>query len=392
MRSHKNWGREKVKLVMLFMKILFVVLFFCVSVLAQEETILPYVEESGGMIDSAVLAADGKSFYTLKGDLVTHWQHTPVKRLKSFKTGIKPVNEKWLGFNIHITPDQRKLILNSNNEINLWSLETGKLIKRKKVNTVWGILSGPFFISVDENRTITKWDTQTLNRVLSTTLFPSQDSQSYDYKPSYMIASSKILVVFLNGYLVFLDLDTLQVRKTIRKYTGAATSINKRFIYYLTDTIHKMNIDTEEVTQVEREPYTNYTTHNYDEYRISYINQPFIRISSVVGALSLASVAIQSTPSSKIKSRYGFINNETLTLLGTFFQYEDGEWIMIDKDGYFEASDNAKKYLKMKESTSNPVRLPGGYYHMAPIEKSYPISNEIYKKYNKNIQISGYQQ
>lgn len=374
------------------MKKLLVILFFCVGVFAQEEIWIPYVEQSRGVIDSAILAADGRSFYTLKGDLVTHWQHTPVKRLNSFKTGIKPVNKRWLGFNIHVTPDQSKLILNSNNEVNLWSLKTNKLIKRIKVKTVWGMLNGPTFITIDENRTITTWDTQTLNRVSSTTLFPSLDSQNYDYKPTFMIANSKILVVYLKSYLVFLDLDTLQVRKTIRKYTGAATSIDKRFIYYLIYTndqhrLLKMNIDTEEVIQLKREPNTIFTTENRDEYRFSYINRPFIRISSVVGALSLVSVGIRSTPLSQVKGRYGFINNETVTLVGTFFQYKDGEWIMIDKDGYFEASNNAKKYLKMIKPTSNSLLLPDGNYHIKHIEKNYPISNEIYKKYNKKINL-----
>jgi len=41
---------------------------------ASEEIGIPYIKKGTGLIDSAVLAPDGNSFYTLKGNLVTRWQ------------------------------------------------------------------------------------------------------------------------------------------------------------------------------------------------------------------------------------------------------------------------------------------------------------------------------
>lgn len=80
----------------------------------------------------AVLSPDGNGFYTLKDDLVTQWQISPVKKLLSFKTGIVDFGPS--AYQINVSNDGQRIILYSpkTNEIQLWDVKTMKHLKTIK--------------------------------------------------------------------------------------------------------------------------------------------------------------------------------------------------------------------------------------------------------------------
>ena len=113
----------------------------------SEEIGKPYVDKSEGFIQSAVLAPDGESFYTLKGDLITQWQLSSLKRLNSFKIDIDSKVGRF-GYQISVTSDGKKMILRSSEDIMFVNLDNNNLNKKIKYDSDMGVISGTTFISI----------------------------------------------------------------------------------------------------------------------------------------------------------------------------------------------------------------------------------------------------
>ena len=316
---------------------------------------IPRVERGVGTYQSAILAPDGKSFYTLKKDLVTHWQLNPIKRLDYFRTGIKSTSEN-NHYNIHVTSDKSKIIINSKEEILLWDLKTKKQIKKLKVKTVWGLMDDNIFITIDENRVITKYDTKTLKIFQTKQLKDPCDNWSDPYGnscnsiPSFMIKSEDKLIYFSENYFLFLEEDSLDIKKSIKVGIAGLASMDYKSLYYISMDAPRskmINIKNEKVNLIES---VNLTHYYNEHYLLGSFRGKGLRISSRYNYLSFAGTAYRPTSSSRRIFHYAFFNNKKEKPLATFLQFEDGEWILIDVDGYFEtSSDKAKKYLTMQK-------------------------------------------
>ncbi len=124
------------------MRILLVVLFFCVGMYAAEasaaqndteEIGVPFIDFKKGPIESAVLASDGKSFYTLQDIDLIHWNLSPLKKIKTWKLPLEKitVGKKIDRFrDIYFLNNYSKVLLTSINELVIYNLETNQIEKR----------------------------------------------------------------------------------------------------------------------------------------------------------------------------------------------------------------------------------------------------------------------
>jgi len=363
--------------------------------LFAEDGYIPRVERDIGTYYSAILASDGKSFYTLKKDLVTHWQLNPIKKLDSFRTGIKPVDENKLGYNIHVTADKSKMVINSQDEIQLWDLKTKKQIKKLKVKTVWGLMDEETFITIDENRVITKYDTKTLKILQTKQLKDPCDNWSDPYgnschsKPVFMIKSEDKLIYFSENYLLFLEKNSLDITKDIKTGVMGLSSMDYKTLYYIPmskpQPSKMINIKNKKIDSIKSYDFISYSNKHY---LLGSFRAKGLKISSYYKYLSLAATAYRPTPSSRRILHYAFFDNKREKPIATFLQFKDGEWILIDVDGYFEASSKkVKKYLTMRKHYKTYRRPNTTVLKNIFSDKGLKISDEIYKKYNKKINL-----
>ena len=130
-----------------FSTVLFVLVWFSVSIFGEGNKpqfppeIISQIPKSYGLLDSAVVAPDKKSFYTLKDGVVTHWQLHPIKKLNSFQSNIH--NEQ-----LYVSQDMKdyykhnkyannkpklsflgdKLKIESNKVVEHWDVNSNKLV------------------------------------------------------------------------------------------------------------------------------------------------------------------------------------------------------------------------------------------------------------------------
>ncbi|HQS65710.1 MAG TPA: hypothetical protein PLM93_00805 [Sulfuricurvum sp.] len=117
------------------MKKILLVLLFAFSLFAgeREEIVEPYFDLEQGMIDSAVLATDGKSFYTLKDNYFIHWSLSPLKKLQQWELPLVPLEHIAQAKNhrdVYLLNDETKVLIISRDELVLYDLKSQKIEKQ----------------------------------------------------------------------------------------------------------------------------------------------------------------------------------------------------------------------------------------------------------------------
>ena len=177
-----------------------------------EEIGIPYIEKNTGLIDSAVLAPDGNSFYTLKNDLVTHWQLSPMRRIISFKTNIKNDENRLIKYQINLSNDNKRVILYSTKEIQLWDIQSKKHLKTVKEDLYSGVRSKYGFLTIGEQNVLRIWNDKSL--ILENTI----SFNTFTDGPAYsMLNGDNILIVNYFDNAISFDLSTLKIIDIVRK-------------------------------------------------------------------------------------------------------------------------------------------------------------------------------
>ena len=357
-----------------------------------EDSFFPNIKGRAGQLDGAVITPNGNSFYTLKGELVTHWRLNPIKRLSSFNTGAIAKDEHHR-YTMHITDDAKKLVLNSPTQIQLWDLKDNSLVIKKDVNITSGVMLESDFYTINKDRTLIKRSTKDLH-VIKKKTFPNLcNDKKYleracEDEPYAILGYGKNLVFCSYTFVKLVSLSNMSKiqKKYVKRASTIAVSIDQQYIYWIingyTDGVvaenrpdlKRLDIKTGE-TQLASPLYIHRSrkVSHLRDYVNEYSTLSFQRfpkgLSSSVNGISLVQSRFKPAPSFFKKRRFGFFNTKTKEIIGKFFQFEDGEWILLNKNGYFEGSKNAREHLLMR----NKARI------------RYPISDEIYKKFNKKI-------
>ena len=337
---------------------------------------VPYVGKTIGKIDSAVLAIDGKRFYTLKDGLVTHWQLEPLKRLDSFKTGIqepfcKPLKPQYhiSTCNISVSSNEKKMIIRSNKSLLLFDLEKKVLIEKINHESLYGVMDSHNYMTFDTNNWVTHNNTATLwkidkgikevKKIIYKGAFEEadEDESQFDDSLKSVLILDNMIIVFANDDISMYDKDTFEILDMASRHRGNAPYLNYnyKFIDYY-KSLKRINLyKTDKTFEPGLRP-----------FRIKLSSfMPLVSISKhLTLSLTRDFHAIFFIPPKTLKQRrpqYGV----------KFYQFSDGEAILMGTNGgknitnHFELTSNSKKYLTMKIS----------------VGKIVPINDETFNKY-----------
>ena len=345
------------------MRMLLVVLFFCVGIFAQEEIGVPYIPKGISQIDSAVLAPDGKSFYTLKDELVTQWQLSPLEKLLSFKTEIVYQNRP-VGYQINVSNDNQRIILYSLEELQLWDIKSKKHLKTIKENISLGTSSKYGFLILTGDNQLQIWSDKDL-----TLLKTIKIKHDYEYignsYPYNMINGDNILFINYLEDGLFFDLDTLKVVDKITHVTDEDNKIRR---------LHSHEISKYKQVYMDKysEKFNFYIWRTY--MRFIWYQRYFSTLSSYISPIKKDEITLCKLSD---KSQYIFTKlflNEKRNPkreMYYFYQFDDA-WILINgRHKFFTGSENIKKYLKMKIKS----------------EEIVPMNDTTFKKYNRQIKL-----
>jgi len=349
-------------------KIIILMMVLVVSLFAgnDKEIGVPYVERGQGSIQSAVLDPDGEHFYTLKDEIISKWQLSPIKKINSFipkfksSKNAKQKNKDNLYRDIYhmdITDDSKKMIFRNTYDIFIWDLENNRLMKRIEKRTKWGIIDNSTYKTLNINSKYeidyTEWDIESLKIIKSTV-------EHAIYTPMYFSINSNVLTMFANNYVIFLDKNNLSVKLSVHVDNNKLCFSNIKQTNLYCNGNENINMSNGIVEKYKKNDIGKKYYYGYSH-----------RMASSVKQLSLIPKDLLIQISKESKAPYTFYNNKNDKKIAEFYLFENFEW-MLKKGRYFQASSNAKQYLKMRTTS----------------RKIVPINNETYNKYNKKINLN----
>lgn len=344
------------------MKSLLVILVLVVNLFGSDNQKIgvPYIGEDTGLVDSAVLAPDGNSFYTLKDNLVTQWQLTPLEKLHSFKTNIMTYDANGKAeykININISNDNKRVILYSPKEIQLWDIKSKKHLKTNKFKDYVssGVRSKYGFLTIGENNILTIWNDENL-----TCKKEIWFNYFIRFKPFHMFVGDNILIVSYGiSDLIYFNLDTFKLEYSTRtqenlhelfkvKMSEFSTRIEKRYP-------HKFN-SYALYWYLKRLSYWNLRTmSSHKEIHDNYTYEVTLRKST--NYIFIKSFLDES---GKFKKQFY-----------TFYQFDDAGILIDKRKKYFMGSRDFKKYLEMRTKDGEVV----------------PMNDATFKQYNQKINL-----
>jgi len=349
-----------------FSTILFVLVWFSVSIfgegnsstkVANEEIGYPIIDNEAGSIESATLAPNRKNFYTLKGGKITYWQMNPIKPIDSLQLDVNTTTENRLQrYNIYSSQDGKRVILHSYTQIQLWDLQSKKLLKTIDEPSRLATTYKNNFITVSRDNHLKIWDDKSLKLLRDKNWGERQFCNDYGdcYRKDLMnIFAGKELLYLLYSYNTdfFVDFNTLKIIDTSCKEIDQQDK-NKYYAKYASlffPTLSKENLG-----------------HSHYFISTSIHNEKNELLTDVMQIVKLgrnSDTILQWIYPQKIGKRK--INKYKI------YKFNDAWFLYIRRSRYFASSKNAKKYLKMKTKDGKVI----------------PMNDATFQKYNKTISI-----
>jgi len=339
------------------MKLIFVMLCFLGNLYAQEIGIL-YVEDKlpktpfGSNYHFSTLSPNGKSFYTLLDGVITKWSLDPIKKLDAFK--VRDACAIWVGVD-------GKLIILVENKLLQLDPNTKEILKMVKEDVYHATMINSSLVTIDKTGIIKKWDSVKLKELISLQI-PSYDCGDeciHDIFTLIYDAISKTLAVLtFDGRVILINAETFVVIKTLYSTPDDRYYISpdNRNIYRGRSEVEKIDLRSGNAMLVSKEWFKQ-NRFRFIRYDISR-NRPQY---SAVGELAVIGN----------RRNTEFYNYHSRAKLLTLHQPNNQEWIAMTPDGYFDISENARKFIYMKKKSG----------------EFEPIDDEAYKKYNKKINL-----
>ena len=369
----------------------------CISLFSDAKIGIPYMERGEGHVESMITSPTSESFYTLNNGVVVKWQISPPKKMHSFNVDI----DKDKSYTIYVTPDDKKLLLHSKDDISIWDIKSGSLIKqvenksipykKRNVKVAVGIVAGYTFYSLGEDFILKKWNMQTLKLIETHDLkqirfkrapWEEEGNCLIHEKPVYLLPTKHTLLYFTANIIYVLDKETYKVLRKIyhtQLNWHLSLSLDSKYLYYarVKSTIplnmqrySKYDLDKNIEISMEYDEWAKAikgkTRFNEKTYRlINYKKQITENSIEVVWDVT------RGTQVSKSDRLYHLHKKSNGKDIASFYIYNNKIMLLVKRDGTFQASENARKYLKMK--------LPSG--------KILPINEQTYKKFNQTINL-----
>lgn len=370
------------------MKALLLVLLFISTILTAEDTRRagkPTRVENLGYIESAILAPDGKSFYTIRKNILAQWSLNPLKKLNLWEL---PISAPPTGKYADIYIANNKILVATRDELILFNIQKQTVEKRLLYKTFARAQENNLLYLVHQIESpetdeegvhykyvrIEMWDIDTLTKIK--TLHISYYSDVFETE---MWLNHQYLYFFSSyGKVLIIDKKDLQIKNEYSTHlcdqsghrlgsvlTNEGHFVIGRNIYKQSDGTLLKTFDPIEscskATEEEIKLSESYRQKTIRRFPANYRSQGS---ASQVGNLELS-------------FKYGHIiyvfshalTDETLA----YIFYENGELLMINENGYFETTTPYPSYLGMYDENLKKV----------------PITKEVYEKYNKQLTIKG---
>ena len=356
------------------MRVLILIFILLSGVFADEKVWVPYVERDTGKIDSAVLALDGKSFYTLKDGLITRWQLNPIKRIQSFQTDIK-IGRNRIGNplyrNIFIVDDGKKIIFWTQQNIYLIDLKKETILKELTVNTIGSQLIANEFVTLTKESVMTKYDVNSLKITLSKKI-PLDTSKCVPTDLTFfMMVGSKNFIYFSgSGNLARVKTKNLELLDERRGTDIRYDSVNKHLYFLSRARYGKCRDDYSECRwQINIEDGT--------EVKLSSIKETLVKnsLANIIleekklprapySVRNLESKVAEGLQLLRANQQVNIYDRQSRKYIGRFYQFDNYEWIVQNRSKqYFDLSSNAKKYLYMMDKDALEYLKQSPYKH-----------------------------
>lgn len=339
---------------------------------------VPYVKSGTGRIDSAVLAPNGESFYTLKQGLLTQWMLSPLKKLKEWELPMQKLKEHLHG-DLYIT--NNKILIVSPEEFVLFNLQTQKVEKTLTYNSTSRVQEGNLLYfshlakrnnPYPESLYIEVWDINNLSKVRDALV--SEDLWLNSLYDELWLNHQNLYYFAHRGGVLIVDKKSLHVNEHIDLNafslpldSGSFLTNDGKFVigknvYRQSDNALLKNFPV--VKDKDRTPEDNKDIENLKQSIDRYFpsNNQHQRRATQVGNLKLA-YKYGLSP-------YAFYRTSSNELMAYIFQ-DEGELVLINQDGYFQSSTEHPAFLTMLDETRKPI----------------PINDATFKKYNQPLNI-----
>lgn len=335
------------------MKKTFLVLLFAFSLFAgeSEEIGVPYFDQILGP-DSAILSNTTEKLYTLQGDLVTGYQTNPMKKILSFHTGIEKVHN---GYRILVTQDDKRIILYSRYDIQLWDIKTKKLLKKVDLSTAKAISSQYGLIVLTKDHYLEILDEENLEKIRkSDNIYVFNYENGVDFNcfdnnhANEMFVNKHILLLRFPLDAMFMDLESLKIIDQVSYKSSMKPYLDKYSSFFTTKRLKRLLVGE---TGMSREQSTYLIPSSDNNLYDEIFTLTFTAKSLMIGKFFHDS-------SKKVKTY-------------EFHQLMD-EWVFYAyKTHLFTGSENIKKYLQMKMKDGTVV----------------PMNQVTFEKYNQPLSI-----
>ena len=378
------------------MKKIFLVMFLVVGINLFAGEWVPYIDTKEGKIDSAVLAPNGKSFYTLKDGTITHWQLNPVKLLESFRINIKPTHERFIGIKMFLDRAENRMLLWTQEEILLLDLKKKEILNNITVSTVGLVQIGGKIFTINKSNEIVQRDFRTL-KILDTKKIKLDCENSQCLKSiQYLVGRENYLYYGGDGFFVQISAKNLEKIKQFSISTTTALSYNHREMYFRNKCElpygckYKISLNNGEVTHLlPPEDATNKELHDYTMSSDNSKTTIPVKIANISNVSQYKNIMILRLSHKSNYLKQSILNNyrgmpwgvldSKKNLFFVLASFKNNQWIFMNSEGFFQMSKNARQYLKMrfKDDQDNLV-------HDKQVKD---ISDDVFKKYNKVILI-----
>jgi len=367
------------------MKKILIVLLLCIGVYAQEhdKEYFPRMRGYSFVIESAVLMPDGEGFYTFSDGKIGIWGFNPIKLLDSFE-----IEKEWnpSGANrvgIHVSSDKKRLLFHSRYGLQLWDLKKRKLIKKvPKGKVPWRLssYSNYGFVTLDYFSQLTLWDDKTL-KILKQTNLPhgeeySRAGDDSRYPPWNMLVGKNILNVNYYNESYFVDLKSLKIVETLHDNREERV-IRREVLRQKSEENKSKGIKKDKLEFIVISKNRRVYFNKYKDEFPSSIWEFYMSHAWAYNLASTMSSYTNNQGSSLILYQFKKYtlklsrptSKQTMDIQYFNLWQHDNAWYVEDNNHFFNASSNARKYLKMERQGEN----------------SKPMSDAIFKRYFKTL-------
>jgi len=373
-----------------FSTILFILIWFSVSIFGErnssvgagdEEIGRPIIKGKAGYIDSAAIAPNRKSFYTLKDGKITYWKMNPIKPIDSLQLDVNTTNkretyhiyltqggksvihqghklfanDRQQKYTINISQDSKRVIFHSYTQIQLWDLQSKKLLKIIDEPSRLVTTYKNNFITITGDNHLKIWDDKSFKLLREKNL--GKRKVCNDYSNCYysdlinIFAKKDLLYLYEDSRNIFVDFNTLKIVDEIygKMSLQEKNKYSKKYADIFPITFWRRSIENNYY-------YASISTHNEKNELLRDGMQIKQR-----GKNSYTYLLWVDPQKEKRKKSNRYI----------IYQFNDA-WLVLSRRGwYFTGSKNVRKYLKMKTKDGKIV----------------PMNDATFQKYSKTISI-----